>query len=117
MRKLYVSLATIALVSLAFLVRGQSTEAFAAGTNDVLRSAHVYPNPAVDYIHLKFEQPIAREVTLEMHSIIGNNLDVEMEVMDDYEVRVRVKDLPSGYYLMDVKKPGMTHHAFKFLKR
>ncbi len=117
MRKFYTTLACLALVLLATLANGQTSETLASPGNDVLRAAHVYPNPAVDYLHLKFEQPIAREVTLELHSIIGNNLAVETEVVDEYEVRVRVKDLPSGYYLMDVKKPGMNHHAFKFLKR
>ncbi len=102
---------------MTFRVMGQATEAFAAPGNDVLKEADVYPNPATDYIHLKFEQPIANEVTIELHSIIGNNLEVEKEVVDDYEVRVRVKDLPSGVYLMDVKKTGINHHAFKFLKR
>lgn len=117
MRKLYVSLACLSLVFLATLAMGQSAEVRASVGNDVLRSAHVYPNPAVEYLHLKFDEPIAKEVSLELHSIIGNTLSVETEVVDDYEVRVRVKDLPSGYYLMDVKKPGMNHHAFKFLKR
>jgi len=117
MRKFYVSLACLALVFLATLANGQSAESLSASGNEVLKSAHVYPNPAVDYLHLKFDQPIAKEVILELHSIIGNILEIETEVVDDYEVRVRVKDMPSGYYLMDVKKPGMTHHAFKFLKR
>lgn len=117
MRKIYSVLASLVLVFLALGVQGQSAESLSLPGNDVLRSAHVYPNPAVDYLHLKFDQPIAREVTLELHSIIGNNLEIESEIVDDFEIRVRVKDLPSGYYLMDVKKPGMNHHAFKFLKR
>lgn len=96
---------------------GQSSESASAATMDVLKSAHVYPNPASDFVHLKFEQPVAREVSLELHSIIGNSLEVDAEVVDDYEVRVRVKDLPSGYYLLDVKKPGVSRTAFKFLKR
>ena len=117
MRKFYVTLTSIALIFLATMAQGQSAESLSLSGNDVLRAAHVYPNPAVDYLHIKFEQPVAKEVTLELHSIIGNNLEVESDIVDDYEVRVRVKDLPSGYYLMDVKKPGMNHHAFKFLKR
>lgn len=84
---------------------------------DPLKSARVYPNPAVDYVNLKFEQPMAKSVTLELHSIIGNSLEVESEIIDDFEVRVRVKDLPAGYYVLDVKMPGMSHNAFKFLKR
>jgi hypothetical protein len=117
MRNIYLTLTCVSLLFLATTAKGQSAESLSATSDDVLKMAHVYPNPAVEYLHLKFEQPVAKEVVLELHSIIGNILEIETEVVDDYEVRVRVKDLPSGYYLMDVKKPGMTHHAFKFLKR
>lgn len=108
---------TLLLMVAASAAWGQSTEPAAAASVDVLKSAHVFPNPASDFVHLKFEQPIAREVNLELHSIIGNSLEVDAEVVDDFEVRVRVKDLPSGYYLLDVKKPGVARTAFKFLKR
>jgi hypothetical protein len=117
MKAIRVYMASLILVSLAHLALGQSTESLSMAGSDMLKAAHVYPNPAVDYLHLKFDQPIAREVTLELHSIIGNLLEVEKEVVDDYEVRVRVKDFPAGYYLLDVKKPGVNHVAFKFLKR
>lgn len=117
MGKVKVYLASLILVFLGTVARGQTAESFAPSGTDVLKTAHVYPNPAVEYLHLKFEQPIAREVSLELHSIIGSRLEAETEVVDDYEVRVRVKDLPAGYYLLDVKKPGASHHAFKFVKR
>ena len=68
-------------------------------------------------LNLKFEEPIAKEVKLELHSIIGNSLEVESEIVDDHEVRVKVKDLPAGYYLLDVRRSGTEHSAFKFLKR
>ncbi len=96
---------------------GQSAEYLSAPGNDALRSAHVFPNPAVDYINLKFEQPVARQVAIQLHSIIGNQLEVESELIDDFEIRLKVKDLPAGYYLLDVKLPGAAHNAFKFLKR
>ncbi len=108
---------SLLLTVAATAAMGQATEPLSAATVDVLKSAHVYPNPASEFVHVKFEQPIAREVNLELHSIIGNSLEVDAEVIDDFEVRVRVKDLPSGYYLLDVKKPGLARTAFKFLKR
>lgn len=108
---------TLLLMVAGTIAWGQSVEPVSAASVDVLKSAHVYPNPASDFVHLKFEQPIAREVSLELHSIIGNSLEVDAEVVDDFEVRLRVKDLPSGYYLLDVKKPGVSRTAFKFLKR
>lgn len=95
---------------------GQGRESLAFGPSDPLRAVKVYPNPAVDYVSLKFEMPVAREISLELHSIIGNSLEVESEIVDDYEIRVKVKDLTTGYYLIDVK--GSQHRGtFKFLKR
>ncbi len=109
--------ASVFLVLLTCTAWGQSLESMPAPGGDPLKLARVYPNPAVDYVSLKLEQPMAKSVTLELHSIIGNNLEVESEVIDDFEVRIRVKDLPSGYYVLDVKLQGMSHSAFKFLKR
>ncbi len=110
-------LSVVLVVLVSFTSFGQSSEAFSAPGNDMLKSAHVYPNPAVEFVNVKFEQPVARQVTIQLHSIIGNQLEVESEIVDDFEVRLKVKDLPSGYYLLDVKLPGVTHSAFKFLKR
>jgi len=112
-----VYLAGLILVLVTTLARGQSSDVMASAGADVLKTAHIYPNPAVEYLSLRFEQPIAREVSLELHSIIGSRLEAETEIVDDFEVRVRVKELPSGYYLLDVKKPGVNHVAFKFVKR
>ena len=117
MRSVETLLASVSFVLLTSIAWGQSTESMALPGGDPLKSARVYPNPAVDYVNLKFEQPMAKSVTLELHSIIGNSLEVESELIDDYEVRIRVKDLPTGYYVLDVKVPGMSHNAFKFLKR
>ncbi len=117
MRSLKTLLASALLILLTFMAWGQSSDQFAMPGSDPLKSVRVYPNPAVDFISLKFEQPLAKSVTLELHSIIGNSLEVESEVIDDFEVRIRVKDLPSGYYVLDVRMPGASHNAFKFLKR
>jgi hypothetical protein len=110
-------LAGVLVVLLGTMARGQAVESLSASSVDVLKTARVFPNPAVEYISLKFEQPLARQVTLQVHSIIGNLLEVESEIVDDYEVRVKVKELPAGYYLLDVKLGGTAHNAFKFLKR
>jgi len=117
MKVMRILLAGVFVLLLATASRGQSVEALSTTGNDVLRTAHVYPNPAVDFVSLKFEQPVAKQVTVQLHSIIGNQLEVETEVVDDYELRLKVKDLPSGYYLLDVKLSGASHSAFKFLKR
>ena len=78
----------------------------------------MYPNPATDYLTVKLQTPNANNVKLAMHSVIGNALSIDKEVIDDYEVRIRVKDLPSGYYFLSLKEEESGLKAsYKFLKR
>lgn len=96
---------------------GQGHDVSAPDPNYPVKSVRLFPNPATDYLSIKFEAPVARTAKLELHSIIGNSLEVECEIVDDYEIHVKVKDLPMGYYLLDVKNEGNQRNAFKFLKR
>lgn len=78
----------------------------------------MYPNPASDYLTVKLPTPNASSVQLAMHSVIGNVLNIEKEQIDAYEVRLRVKDLPSGYYFLSIKEENSGLKAsYKFLKR
>jgi len=80
--------------------------------------AKLYPNPATEYLHVSFEEPIAREAKLAVHNIIGNVLDVETETIDEHEVRIKVKDLPVGYYILAIRDERTnTRSNLKFLKR
>ena len=85
--------------------------------NDQLKSVKLYPNPATDYLVIRFETPIARRVSIQLHTIIGNQLEPEAEIVDEFEIHLRVKDLPTGYYLLAVKDEGHQRNSFKFLKR
>jgi hypothetical protein len=85
---------------------------------DFTKSVSVFPNPATEYIHIKFEQPIAVKSKVTVHNIIGNALDVERENIDDHELRLRIKDLPVGYYLLAVREEETNSvGTVKFLKR
>ena len=109
----------ILLFFVAFAASGQTREdvGLSQGKLDN-KSVHLYPNPAVDFVHVKFERIPAREVKLTVHNIIGNEIRVETEVIDEHELRVRVKELDAGYYLLAVKDQN-EHFAgtYKFLKR
>lgn len=86
--------------------------------SEPLKKVQVYPSPAVEYLNIKFETPYARKVKLTMHSIIGSIVEVETEVVDEYELRLRVKDFPSGYYLLAIRDSESSHRTtIKFLKR
>lgn len=85
---------------------------------DFVKSMKLYPNPATDFISLKLEAPNAQHVKLTLHTIIGNSLEVESEIIDENEVRLKVKDLASGYYLLAVKDERSGFKGvYKFLKR
>lgn len=77
-----------------------------------------FPNPATEYVSIKLETARISEVQISLHNIIGNAVEVESEVIDDQEIRFRVKDLPVGYYLVSVReKQGGASGTVKFLKR
>ena len=86
---------------------------------DLLKSVHIFPNPATgEWVHVKVEQFPAAKVKLALHNIIGNQVDIETEVVDEHELRVKVKDLASGYYLLAVKEDDSNFRGtYKFLKR
>jgi hypothetical protein len=85
---------------------------------DPVKFVQVYPNPAVDYLSLKFESAVAKTSKVEIHSIIGSAIEVEQEIIDEFEIRVKVKDLPVGYYVIAVHDPmNNTRGIYKFLKR
>jgi hypothetical protein len=81
-------------------------------------SIHIFPNPATEYVHVKVESIPASQVKLDVHNIIGNEMPIEFEVMDEQTLRVRVKEFATGYYLLAVKHEKSNYkQIIKFLKR
>lgn len=110
------------LLSIIVLIAGQMCygqihdESFRSG--DPIKSVQIYPNPASDYLTIKFESPVAKSSKLAFHSIIGSSIEVEQEAIDDFEIRAKVKDLPVGYYIIAVHDPQNNSRAiYKFLKK
>ena len=85
---------------------------------DLIKSVHVYPNPAVEFVYVKFDQANVQHITLTLHNIIGNEIQVETEAVDEHELKIRVKDLSVGYYLIAVRDSESNFRGtYKFLKR
>ena len=85
---------------------------------DPVKAVQIFPNPATDVLSIRFEHPQARKIKLSVYTIIGNTVEVESEVIDDFEIRIKVRELPSGYYLLAINNQEANYkHAFKFLKR
>jgi hypothetical protein len=114
-------LAVLLLVSAFQLTLAQSqpeTPAPEAPEVNLTRSVHLFPNPATEFVDVKLDQFPAHKVKLTVHNIIGNELQVETEVLDEHMIRVKVKDLVSGYYLLAVKDEESNFRGtYKFLKR
>lgn len=111
-------ISTLVLILLASYgtASAQKSE-LAQGQTDPMRVS-VYPNPASDFISLKVPGVAVRDARITVFSLIGNEVRVEQEIIDDEEIRLRVKDLPSGYYLLAVRHEEAGFQATrKFLKR
>jgi len=103
-------------VLVAFSANAQvKDEAFAT---DPAKAIHLFPNPAVDVVSVRFETPLAKTAKVSLHNIIGNEIQVETEIYDEFEIHLKIKDLPTGYYLVTVKQEEGNHRSIlKFLKR
>ena len=94
------------------------TEPLASAEVNLSRSVHLFPNPATEFVDVKLDHLPAENVQLTVHNIIGNELQVETEVLEEYLIRVKVKDLASGYYLLAIKdEESKFRGTYKFLKR
>lgn len=82
------------------------------------RSVHLFPNPATEFVDVRLDEFAAENVRLTVHNIIGNELPVETEILEENLIRVKVKDLASGYYLLAIKdEDSKFRGTYKFLKR
>lgn len=106
--------------SLAFsqLAFGQGREEVFSPIGDPVKAVQVYPNPATEFLTITFETPVARKAKFTIHNIIGSEIEVESEVIDEFEVKIKVKELHEGYYFLSVQT-GVTSQksTHKFLKR
>jgi hypothetical protein len=88
------------------------------GQNDPVRSVQIFPNPTTEFLIIKFDNPMAKKALLSIHNIIGNEMELDHEVIDDFEVRIRVKDLHEGYYFLAIQNAQSgSKTTLKFLKR
>lgn len=82
------------------------------------KSISIYPNPAVDYVEVNLDQLLATNVKLTLYNIIGNQIQIDSETIDEHKIRIRVKDFASGYYLIALRDEKTNFRGtYKFLKR
>jgi hypothetical protein len=116
-RKLLIAFACLLLTTIVSMGQGKEEPFFQRGP-DPVKSVSIFPNPAVEFVSVKFDAPVAKQVRLTVHNVIGNTMELENEVIDEHEIKIRVKDLATGYYLISVKDERINlSSTYKFLKR
>ncbi len=77
----------------------------------------LYPNPAIEYLEIKLDDSTLEKVEFELHSIIGNQMVIQVREIGEDRYRIPVKEFPTGYYFLVVKDEKTRYKkAIKFLK-
>lgn len=85
---------------------------------DLAKSITVFPNPTTDFVNIKLSTLDASTTKISLYTILGSELTVEKETIDDHEIRIKVKDIAPGYYLIAVRDEQLHFKAtYKILKR
>lgn len=116
----FVKLFSVVLLLLAFQLSIAQSQPETSVTQEInfIKSVQLFPNPATEFVDVQLDQIPAEKVSLTLHNIIGNKLEIETEILDEHLIRVKVKDLASGYYLLAVKdEDSKFRGTYKFLKR
>lgn len=111
---------TLLLSLVSFMVAFGQAERGGIASSEISPDSEVqvYPSPANEYVFVKLRALKASEVKLTVYTIIGNEMRAETDIISEDELRVRVKDLPSGYYLLSVKDEATKFHStHKFLRK
>ena len=78
----------------------------------------LYPNPTVEYLHVRINNSTIKSPKLIVHNIIGNVVETEIREVGVSQYSVKVKDLAPGYYLIAIRdEHGTFAETYKFMKR
>ncbi len=112
------NLVLILLFSFAMTARAQGGFEAVLSTQDPQAKIQLYPNPATEFLSVKLEGIKVSNLKVAVHNIIGNEMPVEVDFLGDDELRLRVKDFNTGYYLLALYDEATNFRGtYKFLKR
>lgn len=84
---------------------------------DVKNQIEIYPNPSIDFIIINIQNSELENVKFKLHSIIGNTVEIEAEVIGKSKFKIDLKEYSSGYYFLIVEDEYTAFkEAYKFLK-
>ena len=85
---------------------------------DIRNKIEVFPNPSIDYLVVSISNSTLIDATFEVHSLIGNSVELMMEQVADDRYVIDVKEFSSGYYFLIIKDDQVQFkRAYKFLKK
>ena len=119
MKRLYILVVMMALTGAALAQASGGYGVEQSGERlESVKAVHLYPNPTTEFVHIRLESMNIDHIKVSMHNIIGNELPIETEKVDDHELRIRVKDFDAGYYLLALRDEQTNFRGtYKFLKR
>ena len=118
MRTLYFTIILSAIISTAMAQESPGNVYGQPERMELSKSVQIYPNPAGDeFIHIRVENVDLSEAKVSLHNIIGNEMRVEKDMLDENTLRIKVKDLATGYYLIGLNDDKQKLKGiYKFLK-
>jgi len=118
MRPIYFIVILAILIS-SVGVRAQSTFDFGQPERqENSKPVQLYPNPAIDFVNVRLDNVSVNNVSVTLHNIIGNEIRIETDILDEHTLRIKVKDLDAGYYLLALNDSQSNFKGiYKFLKR
>ncbi len=78
-----------------------------------------HPNPFADYTTLFYTLPFDGQVTLTIHSMIGEELQTlvkEFELQGDHSLRFNTTDLPTGFYTATIRLKNNGNELIRTIK-
>jgi len=114
-------------ILILLLTAGLFSGAFAQGSGEIgfrsnslseVNKVEIFPNPSVDFLNIEINNSKMNNPILELYSIIGNVVKVELESIANNKFRINVSSIPAGYYLISIRdEQTQFKETYKFLKR
>jgi len=78
----------------------------------------IYPNPASEFVILESNTKNIQDFNFQIHSIIGNKINVSSNIVSNNKIKFSVKEISNGYYFIIVANDKSKYKkALKFLKK
>ena len=84
----------------------------------ITNQVELFPNPVVSHLFIEIYHSDLKNPTFELHNIIGNEFDIEVEELGPMKYRISMEAMGAGYYFLVVQDESTRFkQAYKFLKK